>query len=146
MRHDNRRAAVRARDLRVAQFLRGIDVPFADNRKEAKDHGEGGAMVGAPVRGRVLIVDDVITAGTAVRETVAITRQAGGEPCGALIAMDRQERGQGDHSAVQEVQKNLGLAVISIICVEDLMEHLDENSQLHQHLPAMERYRQTYGV
>ena len=124
----------------------GIDVPYAYNRKEAKDHGEGGNIVGAPVRGQVLIVDDVITAGTAVRESVAITRQAGGEPCGVLIAFDRQERGQGNSSAVQEVKRNLGLAVISIIGLDDLLEHLEEDPEHREQLPALESYRQSYGV
>ncbi|MFN7856990.1 MAG: orotate phosphoribosyltransferase, partial [Acidovorax sp.] len=92
----------------------GRNVPFAYNRKEAKDHGEGGTLVGAPLRGRVLIVDDVITAGTAIRESVEIIRAQGATPAGVLIALDREERGQGDRSAVQEVQESLGLPVVSV--------------------------------
>lgn len=124
----------------------GIDLPFCFNRKEAKDHGEGGVIVGAPVRGRVLIVDDVITAGTAIRESVDIIRAAGGEPAGVLIALDRQERGSGTSSAVQEVEQGLGLRVVSIIGLDDLMGHLQGSHELAEHLPSMAAYRQRYGI
>lgn len=124
----------------------GIDLPFCFNRKEAKDHGEGGVIVGAPVRGRVLIVDDVITAGTAIREAVGIIRAAGGEPVAVLIALDRQERGSGASSAVQEVEQQLGLRVVSIIGLDDLMGHLEGSRELAEHLPAMAAYRQRYGI
>jgi orotate phosphoribosyltransferase len=102
----------------------GEEVPFAFNRKEAKDHGEGGSLVGAPLRGRVVILDDVITAGTSVRESVDIIRAAGATPAGVLIALDRQERGSGEASAVQEVTRRFGLPVASIVALEHLIEFL----------------------
>ena len=100
-------------------------MPWAFNRKEAKDHGEGGSIVGAPLRGRVLIIDDVITAGTAIREAVDIIRAAGAEPVGVVLALDRQERGQGELSAVQEVEQALGLPVTSILKLADLIAYLE---------------------
>jgi orotate phosphoribosyltransferase len=124
----------------------GIDVPFCFNRKEAKDHGEGGLIVGAPVSGRVLIVDDVITAGTAIRESVEVIRQAGGELAGVLLALDRQERGSGAASAVQEVAQVYGIRVASIINLDDLVDHLEESAEFGQFLPLVRDYRQRYGV
>lgn len=124
----------------------GINLPFCFNRKEAKDHGEGGTIVGAPLAGRVLIVDDVITAGTAVRESIDIIRGAGGEPVGVLIAVDRLEKGSGSTSAVQEVEQQLGLRVVSIISLADLIAHLGDSPELASHLPAMTEYRERYGV
>ena len=124
----------------------GVDVPFCFNRKEIKDHGEGGAIVGAAVSGRVLILDDVITAGTAIRETMTLIRQAGGEPAGVVIALDRQERGNGDLSAVQEVQQAFGVPVASIIRLDDLVEHLETSTPHRQFLPLVQDYRQRYGV
>lgn len=124
----------------------GLDLPFCFNRKEIKDHGEGGLIVGAPMGGRVLIVDDVITAGTAIRESVDVIRAAGGEPAGVLIALDRQERGSGTMSAVQEVQANYGVKVTSIIGLDDLVEHLEGSSAFGQHLTLVADYRQRYGV
>ena len=124
----------------------GRDLPFCFNRKEVKDHGEGGAIVGAPVSGRVLILDDVITAGTAIRETITLIRQAGGEPAGVVIALDRQERGNGDLSAIQEVQQNYGVPVASIIRLDDLVEHLETSTQHRQFLPLVQDYRDRYGV
>jgi len=124
----------------------GIDVPFCFNRKEAKDHGEGGAMVGAPVDGRVLIIDDVITAGTAIRESIDLLRAAGGTPVGVILALDRQERGQGELSAVQEIRGSFGLEVASILHLEDLAEHLGTSAEHAQFLPLVEDYRQRYGV
>ncbi len=123
----------------------GRNVPWAFNRKEAKDHGEGGAMVGAPLRGRVLIVDDVITAGTAIREALQIIRDAGAEPAGVVLALDRQEKGQGDLSAVQEVEQTMGLPVISILKLTDLIEYL-ESAGDPERLAAIKRYRNEYGV
>ncbi len=122
------------------------DVPYSFNRKESKAHGEGGAIVGAPVRGRVLILDDVITAGTAVRETIALIRQAGGEPAGVMLALDRQERGTGELSAVQEVEHRYGIPVASIICLADLVEHLEGGSRHGEFLPLVRAYRERYGV
>ncbi|RYU57934.1 orotate phosphoribosyltransferase [Methylolobus aquaticus] len=104
----------------------GREIPFAFNRKEAKDHGEGGMLVGAPLAGRVLIIDDVITAGTSVRESVDIIRGAGAEATGVLIALDRQEKGQGDLTAVQEVEKSFGLRVYPIITLEHIVAYLEQ--------------------
>lgn len=126
------------------QFSR--DVPYCFNRKEAKDHGEGGNIVGAPLEGRILIVDDVITAGTAIRESMGIIDAAGAKAAGVVIALDRQEKGQGELSAIQEVEQNYGLQVVSIITLTDLMEYLKGNSQLGQYLEAIQAYRDQYGV
>jgi orotate phosphoribosyltransferase len=129
----------------------GASVPYAYNRKEAKDHGEGGTLVGAPVRGRVLIVDDVISAGTSVRESIDLIRAAGGTPCGVAIALDRQERASDEGpkmSAVQAVQDQLGLPVVSIATLADLMGLLDhtDSPALHAHASAVSAYRERYGV
>lgn len=123
----------------------GRNLPWAFNRKEAKDHGEGGNIVGAPLRGRVLIIDDVITAGTAIREAVDIIRAAGGEPVGVVLALDRQEKGQGELSAVQEVEQTLRLPVASILKLADLIAHLEKTGDAEQ-LAAVKRYRNEYGV
>ena len=124
----------------------GKNYPFAFNRKEAKDHGEGGSIVGAPLQGRVLIVDDVISAGTSVRESVDIIRAAGATPAGVLIALDRQERGQGKLSAVQEVQRDYGIPVIAVATLTDLMTYLAHHPALAEHQAAVARYRAEYGV
>lgn len=124
----------------------GRDVPFSFNRKEAKDHGEGGIVVGAPLAGRVLIVDDVISAGTSVRESVSIIRAQGAEPCGVAIAMDRMERGTGELSAVQEVEENYRLPVISIATLDDLVTYLNAENSLRQYLDSVLAYRERYGV
>jgi orotate phosphoribosyltransferase len=124
----------------------GIDKPWSFNRKEVKSHGEGGAMVGAAVTGKVLIVDDVITAGTAVRESIDLIRAAGGEPVGVVIALDRQERGQGELSAVQEVQQNYGIPVLPLVRLQDLVVHLEGTPALQQYLPLVRDYRERYGV
>ena len=131
--------------------LQGRDVPFAFNRKEAKDHGEGGVLVGAPLKGKVIIIDDVITAGTSVRESVEIIRQAGAEPAGVLIALDRMERAGPDgalsaHSAVQEVQRAYGIPVVSIASLSDIMALLENDSTLAAYRSAVEAYRDRYGV
>jgi orotate phosphoribosyltransferase len=123
----------------------GRDVPWSFNRKEAKDHGEGGNIVGAPLRGRVLIVDDVITAGTAIREAIEIITAAGGQPVGVVLALDRQERGSGQLSAVQEVEQTLGLPVTSILRLADLIEYLEQSGNASQ-LAATRAYRAQYGV
>jgi orotate phosphoribosyltransferase len=122
----------------------GRDVPWAFNRKEAKDHGEGGVVVGAPLAGRVIIVDDVITAGTAVRESVALIRQAHATPAAVLICLDRQEKGQGQRSAVREVQESLNLEVVSISTLGDIERHLRAHGDpaLQQAITA---YRDRYG-
>jgi len=124
----------------------GLDVPWAFNRKEAKAHGEGGSLVGAPLKGRVLVVDDVITAGTAIIESVQIIRAAGAAPAAVAIALDRQERGQGERSAVQEVEGSLGMPVISILTLADLVEHLERRPDQAEQLSAMKAYRQRYGI
>ncbi len=124
----------------------GQDLPFCFNRKEIKTHGEGGAIIGAPLGGRVLILDDVITAGTAIRETIGLLRQAGAEPAGVVIALDRQERGNGELSAIQEVQQGFGIPVASIIRLDDLVEHLEGSEALQQYLPLVRDYRERYGV
>ncbi|HEY8537972.1 MAG TPA: orotate phosphoribosyltransferase [Steroidobacteraceae bacterium] len=123
----------------------GRDTPWAFNRKEAKDHGEGGTIVGTPLAGRVLIVDDVITAGTAIRESVEIIRRNGAMPVGVVIALDRQERGQGSKSAVQEVEEDLGLPVTSVIKLADLIDHVEAQGNATQ-VAALRDYRAQYGV
>ena len=131
----------------------GINVPYAYNRKEAKDHGEGGMLVGAPVKGRVVIIDDVISAGTSVRESVDLIRKAGGEPAAVLIALDRMERSGnavdiGEKSAVQAVEQEFGLPVITIANLTGLMSFLTASSdtQLTNYLPAVKAYRDKYGI
>jgi orotate phosphoribosyltransferase len=124
----------------------GRDLPYCFNRKEAKDHGEGGRFLGAPLKGRVLIVDDVMTAGTAVNESVALIREAGAEPCGVVIALDRRERGSGDLSAVQEVRQRYGIPVISVIDLDVLVRYIEGLSGMQENLERMRAYRQRYGV
>ena len=131
----------------------GINVPFAYNRKEAKDHGEGGSLIGAPVKGKVVIIDDVISAGTSVRESVDLIRGAGAEPAAVLIALDRMERSGnatevGDQSAVQAVEQEFGLPVIAIANLADLMFFLTASSdtELTAYLPAVKAYREQYGI
>lgn len=132
--------------IAVAMARNGRNVPFAFNRKEAKDHGEGGTLVGAPMQGQVLIVDDVISAGTSVRESVELIRQAGATPAGVLIALDRMEKGQGELSAVQEVQRDYGIPVIAVATLKDLMGYLADNVELAQHSAAVAAYRAQYGI
>ncbi|MEW6647502.1 MAG: orotate phosphoribosyltransferase [Pseudomonadota bacterium] len=122
------------------------NVPWCFNRKEAKDHGEGGNIVGAPLKGRILIIDDVITAGTAIRESMEIIDKAGAQAAGVVIALDRQERGKGELSAIQEVEQNFGMQVVSIITLADLMQFLEGDATLGQHLDAVRAYRAEYGV
>jgi orotate phosphoribosyltransferase len=123
----------------------GQEVPFAFNRKEAKDHGEGGVLVGAPLRGSVLIVDDVITAGTSVRESVDIIRAAGAEPSGVAITLDRQERGLGELSAVQEVVERCRMPVHAIVALDDILEYLETEGRAGE-LESIRRYRAEFGV
>ena len=131
----------------------GRNVPYAYNRKEAKDHGEGGTLVGAPLKGRVLIIDDVISAGTSVRESVAMITAAGATPCGVTIALDRQEKASengvdAEHSAVQFVERDLGLSVVAIATLADLLAYLraQQDARLAGNLPAVQAYRDRYGV
>jgi orotate phosphoribosyltransferase len=124
----------------------GRNTPYAYNRKEAKDHGEGGTLVGAPLAGRVLIIDDVISAGTSVRESVDLIRAAGATPAAVLIALDRQERGQSDLSAVQEVERNYGIPVLSVATLTDLIDYLSGHPDLENKLAAVRAYRSSYGI
>ena len=126
----------------------GVNKPYCFNRKEAKAHGEGGNTVGAPLQGRVLIVDDVITAGTAIREVMAMIKEAGATPAGILVALDRQERGQGDWSAIQEIEREFRVPVVSLINLTQIIDYLvmQQNDDLKSHLRAIREYRQRYGV
>jgi orotate phosphoribosyltransferase len=123
-----------------------VDVPYCFNRKEAKQHGEGGNLVGAPLNGRVLIIDDVITAGTAIRESLQIIEASDARASGVIIALDRQERGRGERSAIQEVEQDLGLAVISIVTLSELQEFLASQPAYQEALEAVRAYRGQYGV
>ncbi|HAF91049.1 orotate phosphoribosyltransferase [Stutzerimonas balearica] len=123
-----------------------LDLPWCFNRKEAKDHGEGGTLVGAPLNGRVLIIDDVITAGTAIREVMQIIHGQQAQAAGVVIALNRQERGQGELSAIQEVERDYAMPVISIVSLSQVLEYLAGDNQLKQHLPAVEAYREQYGI
>lgn len=124
--------------------LTNQDIPLAFNRKEAKDHGEGGMLVGAALTGNVVILDDVITAGTSVRESVAIIEQTGAKPAGVIIALDRQEKGLNDLSAVQEVEQNYQMPVVSIINLNNIIDYLSENNS--EQLETIKAYQQRYGV
>jgi orotate phosphoribosyltransferase len=130
----------------IAFAKNGRNVPYAFNRKEAKDHGEGGAIIGAPLKGRALIIDDVISAGTSVRESVDIIASNGAKPCGVAIALDRQERGSGALSAVQEVEKTNGIPVCSIANLETLIAYLQNQPDMAHNLLAIEKYRSEYGA
>jgi orotate phosphoribosyltransferase len=131
--------------LATALYARGIDVPVAFNRKEAKSHGEGGSLIGARLQGRVLIVDDVITAGTAIRESLEIIRAAGATPCGVLIALDRQERGQGARSAVQELEQDANLPVIAVARLAELLAYTAGRPELAEHRNRLLAYQEAYG-
>lgn len=132
--------------IAIALAEMGHNYPFCFNRKEAKDHGEGGMLVGAPLQGRVLIVDDVISAGTSIRESVDLIKAAGAAPSGVVIALDRMERGIDQLSAVQEVRRLHGISVTSIITLDDLVEYLQGHHGLEHRLLAVERYRAQYGI
>ncbi|MGN2432649.1 orotate phosphoribosyltransferase [Pseudomonas syringae] len=124
----------------------GRDLPWCFNRKEAKAHGEGGSLVGSPLAGNVLIIDDVITAGTAIREVMQIIKDQDATAAGVLIALNRQERGNGELSAIQEVERDFGIPVVSIVSLNQVLEFLADDPQLKQHLPAVEAYRAQYGI
>ncbi|MCB1909886.1 MAG: orotate phosphoribosyltransferase [Rhodocyclaceae bacterium] len=130
--------------LKLAE--RGRNLPFCFNRKEAKDHGEGGTLVGAALKGRVLVLDDVISAGTSVRESVQLIAAAGARLAGVVIALDRMERGQGDLSAVQEVELAYGVPVVAVATLDDLIGHLADSGGLQEHLDEVRRYRESYGI
>ncbi|KAA0876165.1 orotate phosphoribosyltransferase [Nitrincola tapanii] len=125
----------------------GRSLPYVFNRKEVKDHGEGGQLVGAPLEGRALIVDDVITAGTAIREVMQLIQSSpGASAAGVLIALNREERGQGELSAIQEVERDYGIPVISIISLSQVIEYLEEQGDQQAELEAIRHYRQAYGI
>jgi len=132
--------------IAIALAEQGHNVHFSFNRKEVKDHGEGGSVIGAPLAGRVLIVDDVISAGTSVRESIELIRASGATPCGLAIALDRMERGGGELSAVQEVEHKYNMPVISIVTLSDLVAYLQTNNQFSAHLEAVNQYREKFGV
>ena len=121
-------------------------IPYAFNRKEAKDHGEGGTIVGAPLQGKVMIIDDVISAGTSVRESVEIIRAQDAQPAGVVIALDRQEVGKGDKTAIQEVETDYGIKVASIVCLTDLIGYLEQQPEMAESLAAIRAYREQYGA
>ncbi|UUM30496.1 orotate phosphoribosyltransferase [Vibrio japonicus] len=123
-----------------------VDTPYCFNRKEAKDHGEGGNLVGSPLEGRIMLVDDVITAGTAIRESMEIIKANGADLAGVLVAIDRQEKGKGELSAIQEVERDFGCAVISIVSLGDLIAYLEEKGDAAEHLEAVKAYRAEYGI
>ncbi|EEQ10925.1 Orotate phosphoribosyltransferase [Yersinia mollaretii ATCC 43969] len=122
------------------------DVPYCFNRKEAKGHGEGGSLVGSPLQGRVMLVDDVITAGTAIRESMEIINAQGATLAGVMISLDRQERGCGEISAIQEVERDYHCKVISIVTLGDVVSYLEEKPEMADHLAAVHRYREQYGI
>lgn len=132
--------------MAVVLAQQGHNFPYAFNRKEAKDHGEGGTVVGAPIKGNVLIVDDVISAGTSIRESVELIRAQGAKAVGVVIALDRMERGAGEQSAVQEVAATYGIPVLAIANLADLLDYLKDDADLAQYQPAVEAYRAQYGV
>lgn len=123
-----------------------LDIPYSFNRKEAKDHGEGGSIVGSALKGKILIIDDVITAGTAIRESMDIIQAAGALPAGVIIALDRQEKGTTDKSAIQEVEAQYGIPVLSIIKLEHLISYLQDKPEMHASLEAVTAYRAQYGI
>lgn len=123
-----------------------LDVPYCFNRKEAKSHGEGGTIVGAPLEGKVLIIDDVITAGTAIREVMAMVAQAEAQAAGVVIGVDRKERGNSDQSAIQEVESEFSIPVASIIDIDDILTYLDSKADMQALVEQIKQYRQEYGV
>jgi len=123
-----------------------IDIPYCFNRKEAKTHGEGGSLVGSDLKGKVMLVDDVITAGTAIRESMEIIKAHGAELSGVLIALDRQEKGQGDLSAIQEVERDFGTKVISIVTLGDVISYLETKPEMVASLATIKKYRENYGI
>lgn len=124
----------------------GKNVPYAFNRKEVKDHGEGGRVIGGSLSGRILIIDDVITAGTAIREALELIKASGGEPAGVIISLNREERGNGRHSAIQEIEADYGVPVTSIASLGDLLDFMRNREDLQRYLPAMEAYRQEHSA
>jgi orotate phosphoribosyltransferase len=124
----------------------GVDKPYCFNRKEAKKHGEGGNLVGSPLSGRIMLVDDVITAGTAIRESMLLIQANHAKLAGVLIALDRQEKGQGELSAIQEVERDFATQVISIVCLADLISYLENQGDMAEHLAHIRQYQADYGI
>ena len=124
----------------------GVDLPFAFNRKEAKTHGEGGNIVGAPLAGDVVVIDDVMTAGTAIRESMAILNESSARGAGVVIGLDRCERGDGERSAAQQVEQDWGLTVVSVVSLHDIIAWVESNRDMAQYREALEQYRERYGV
>ena len=124
----------------------GVDLPFAFNRKEVKTHGEGGNIVGAPLAGDVVVIDDVMTAGTAIRESMAILNESSARGAGVVIGLDRCERGDGERSAAQQVEQDWGLTVVSVVSLHDIIAWVESNREMAQHREALEQYRERYGV
>ena len=124
----------------------GINMPWCFNRKQKKDHGEGGNLVGAPLKGDILLVDDVITAGTAIRESDEIIKANGAHFKAALIALNRKEKGQGEKSAIAEAEETLGIKIVSIVSFDDLLKYIENDDKLKEHVPAMLEYRKQYGA
>lgn len=123
-----------------------IDIPYCFNRKEAKDHGEGGSLVGSPLQGKVMLVDDVITAGTAIRESMEIISAHNASLVGVLISLDRQEKGRGDLSAIQEVERDFGCNVVSIVTLDNVIQYLSDKPEMVEKLAAIKAYKQQYGI
>ena len=123
----------------------GKNVPYAFNRKEPKDHGEGGNVIGGTLSGRVLVIDDVLTAGTAIREAMKLIKASGGQPAGVIISLNREERGNGQRSAIQEIEDEYGIQITSIASSGDLLDFMRNRDDLQQYVPAMEAYRKEYG-
>ena len=135
-----------ASSIAIALSQKGKNVPFCFNRKEIKDHGEGGKVIGAQIKGKVLIVDDVISAGTSITESVKLISDLGGAPCGIIVAIDRQEKGQSNLSAIQEMEAKYAIPIISIINLDEIKKYLIDNEGLGENLRAIEKYQNQYGV
>ena len=135
-----------ASSIAIALSQKGKNVPFCFNRKEIKDHGEGGKVIGAQIKGKVLIVDDVISAGTSITESVKLISELGGTPCGIIVAIDRQEKGQSNLSAIQEMEAKYAIPIISIINLDEIKKYLIDNEGLGENLRAIEKYQNQYGV
>lgn len=135
-----------ASSIAIALSQKNKNIPFSFNRKEKKDHGEGGEIIGSPIQGNVLIIDDVISAGTSINHSVALIKELGGVPCGVVVAIDRQEKGESTLSAIQEVEKNHGIPVISLMNLNEIKNFLMSHEILSENLSALEDYQKRYGV
>jgi orotate phosphoribosyltransferase len=135
-----------ASSIAIALSQKNTNIPFSFNRKEKKNHGEGGEIIGSPIQGNVLIIDDVISAGTSINHSVALIKELGGLPCGVVVAIDRQEKGESTLSAIQEVEKNHGIPVISLMNLNEIKKFLMSHEILSENLSALEDYQKRYGV